>query len=166
MKDRKHKRIVGMGLAGTLLAGLLSTAWAEQLPDLTLPPTVWKAKTASAHLQAPPVPLPVHEKTDRDLVPAVPVPLADSEYPPVAVDSAQEPPALDEVETGVDPFQAEIGAPREEQTNKLRRPNTIQAVPLIARDLAARGLCPGRIAYTPRDVPFGGQVFHAVAVRP
>jgi hypothetical protein len=45
-------------------------------------------------------------------------------------------------------------------------PNTIQAVPLIARDLAARGLCPGRIAYTPRDVPFGGQVFHAVAVRP
>ncbi|HEY7101600.1 MAG TPA: hypothetical protein VH573_08180 [Mycobacteriales bacterium] len=45
-------------------------------------------------------------------------------------------------------------------------PNTIQAVPRIAQDLAARGLCPGRIAYTPRDIPFGSQVFHAVAVRP
>jgi peptidoglycan/xylan/chitin deacetylase (PgdA/CDA1 family) len=45
-------------------------------------------------------------------------------------------------------------------------PNTIQAVPLIARDLAARGLCAGRIAYTAEDVPFGAQVFHAVAVRP
>jgi peptidoglycan/xylan/chitin deacetylase (PgdA/CDA1 family) len=45
-------------------------------------------------------------------------------------------------------------------------PNTIQAVPLIARDLAARGLCPGRIVHTPQDIPFGGQVFHAVAVRP
>jgi peptidoglycan/xylan/chitin deacetylase (PgdA/CDA1 family) len=45
-------------------------------------------------------------------------------------------------------------------------PNTIQAVPLIARDLAARGLCAGRIAYTAQDVPFGSQVFHAVAVRP
>ena len=45
-------------------------------------------------------------------------------------------------------------------------PNTIQAIPLIARDLAARGLCPGRIAYTPQDIPFGSQVFHAVAVRP
>jgi peptidoglycan/xylan/chitin deacetylase (PgdA/CDA1 family) len=45
-------------------------------------------------------------------------------------------------------------------------PNTIQAVPLIARDLAARGLCAGRIAYTPDDVPFGSQTFHAVAVRP
>lgn len=28
-------------------------------------------------------------------------------------------------------------------------PNTVQAVPVIARDLAARGQCPGRIAYTP-----------------
>lgn len=45
-------------------------------------------------------------------------------------------------------------------------PNTIQAIPLIAQDLAARGLCAGRIAYTPQDVPFGSQVFHAVAVRP
>jgi peptidoglycan/xylan/chitin deacetylase (PgdA/CDA1 family) len=45
-------------------------------------------------------------------------------------------------------------------------PNTIQAIPLIAQDLAARGLCAGRIAYTADDVPFGSQVFHAVAVRP
>jgi peptidoglycan/xylan/chitin deacetylase (PgdA/CDA1 family) len=45
-------------------------------------------------------------------------------------------------------------------------PATIDAVPLIAKDLAARGLCPGRIAYTPSDVPFGSQVFHARAVRP
>jgi peptidoglycan/xylan/chitin deacetylase (PgdA/CDA1 family) len=45
-------------------------------------------------------------------------------------------------------------------------PNTIQAIPGIAQDLAARGLCPGRIAYTPDEIPFGAQVFHAVAVRP
>jgi peptidoglycan/xylan/chitin deacetylase (PgdA/CDA1 family) len=45
-------------------------------------------------------------------------------------------------------------------------PATIQAVPLIAKDLAARGLCAGRIAYTPEDVPYGTQVFHAKAVRP
>ena len=46
-------------------------------------------------------------------------------------------------------------------------PATIEAVPLIARDLAARGLCAGRIAYTPTDIPYGnGQVFHARAVRP
>jgi peptidoglycan/xylan/chitin deacetylase (PgdA/CDA1 family) len=45
-------------------------------------------------------------------------------------------------------------------------PATIDAVPLIAADLAARGLCPGRIAYTPNDIPYGDQVFHAIAVRP
>lgn len=45
-------------------------------------------------------------------------------------------------------------------------PATIDAVPMIASDLAARGLCPGRIAYTPDDVPYGSQVFHARAVRP
>jgi hypothetical protein len=32
--------------------------------------------------------------------------------------------------------------------------------------LANRGLCAGRIVFTPQDVPFGAQVFHAVAVRP
>ena len=45
-------------------------------------------------------------------------------------------------------------------------PNTIKAIPLIARDLAERGLCAGRIAYTAEDVPYGSQTFHAVAVRP
>ncbi|MFG1604951.1 polysaccharide deacetylase family protein [Actinoplanes sp. NPDC049265] len=45
-------------------------------------------------------------------------------------------------------------------------PATIDAVPLIAQDLAARGLCAGRIARTSADVPFGSQVFHARAVRP
>lgn len=45
-------------------------------------------------------------------------------------------------------------------------PNTILAVPLIARDLAVRGLCPGRIAYTSQGFPFGSQVFPAIAVKP
>jgi peptidoglycan/xylan/chitin deacetylase (PgdA/CDA1 family) len=43
---------------------------------------------------------------------------------------------------------------------------TIEAVPLIAKDLADRGLCAGKIVYTPNDIPYGNQVFHAVAVRP
>lgn len=45
-------------------------------------------------------------------------------------------------------------------------PATIDAVPMIASDLAARGLCAGRIAYTPKDIPYGTQFFHAQAVRP
>jgi peptidoglycan/xylan/chitin deacetylase (PgdA/CDA1 family) len=45
-------------------------------------------------------------------------------------------------------------------------PATIDAVPMIASDLAARGLCAGRIAYTPRNIPYGTQFFHAQAVRP
>ena len=45
-------------------------------------------------------------------------------------------------------------------------PATIEAVPLIAKDLAERGLCTGRIAYTAQDVPYGSTVFHAKAVRP
>ena len=45
-------------------------------------------------------------------------------------------------------------------------PATIEAVPLIARDLAERGLCAGRIVYTPQDIPYGDTVFRAVAVRP
>jgi peptidoglycan/xylan/chitin deacetylase (PgdA/CDA1 family) len=45
-------------------------------------------------------------------------------------------------------------------------PATIVAVPMIAADLAARGLCAGRIAYTPKDIPYGTQFFHAQAVRP
>jgi peptidoglycan/xylan/chitin deacetylase (PgdA/CDA1 family) len=44
---------------------------------------------------------------------------------------------------------------------------SVAAVPRIAADLRARGLCAGRIVFTPRAVPFGtGQDFHAVAVRP
>ena len=35
-----------------------------------------------------------------------------------------------------------------------------------APDLARRGLCPGRIAYTPRNISGVGQIFHAVAVAP
>ncbi|NMO52825.1 polysaccharide deacetylase family protein [Actinoplanes sp. TBRC 11911] len=45
-------------------------------------------------------------------------------------------------------------------------PATIDAVPLIAKDLAARGLCAGKITYTSQDVPYGSQFFHAKAVRP
>jgi peptidoglycan/xylan/chitin deacetylase (PgdA/CDA1 family) len=45
-------------------------------------------------------------------------------------------------------------------------PATIEAIPLIARDLARRGLCAGRIVYTPRDIPYGDTVFHAIAVKP
>jgi peptidoglycan/xylan/chitin deacetylase (PgdA/CDA1 family) len=45
-------------------------------------------------------------------------------------------------------------------------PATIAAVPGIAKVLADRGMCAGRIAYTPRDVSGVGTTFHAVAVRP
>jgi peptidoglycan/xylan/chitin deacetylase (PgdA/CDA1 family) len=43
---------------------------------------------------------------------------------------------------------------------------SIDAVPQIVRDLRERGLCPGRIAFTPREIPYGDTHFHAVAVRP
>ena len=43
-------------------------------------------------------------------------------------------------------------------------PATIEAVPGIAKVLADRGMCAGRIAYTPRDVSGVGTTFHAVAV--
>jgi peptidoglycan/xylan/chitin deacetylase (PgdA/CDA1 family) len=45
-------------------------------------------------------------------------------------------------------------------------PATIQAIPLIARDLTERGLCAGRIVYTPQNIPYGNTVFHAIAVKP
>jgi peptidoglycan/xylan/chitin deacetylase (PgdA/CDA1 family) len=45
-------------------------------------------------------------------------------------------------------------------------PATIQAIPGIARVLADKQLCPGRIAYTGRDIPYGTTTFHAVAVKP
>jgi peptidoglycan/xylan/chitin deacetylase (PgdA/CDA1 family) len=45
-------------------------------------------------------------------------------------------------------------------------PATIQAIPGIARVLADKQLCPGRIAYTAQDIPYGDTTFHAVAVKP
>ncbi|HEY0001133.1 MAG TPA: hypothetical protein VGB74_11815 [Actinoplanes sp.] len=37
---------------------------------------------------------------------------------------------------------------------------------LAALRAHGRGLCTGRIAHTPTDIPYGDQVFHAEAVRP
>src|SRR3954452_15329829 len=45
-------------------------------------------------------------------------------------------------------------------------PATIQAIPGIARVLADKQLCSGRIAYTAQDIPYGTTTFHAVAVKP
>ncbi len=45
-------------------------------------------------------------------------------------------------------------------------PNTVQAIPGIARVLREKGLCTGKIAYTPAAVPFGSTTFHARAVKP
>jgi peptidoglycan/xylan/chitin deacetylase (PgdA/CDA1 family) len=43
---------------------------------------------------------------------------------------------------------------------------SIDAVPRIVADLSSRGLCPGRIVFTPEDVSGVGTIFHAVAVAP
>jgi peptidoglycan/xylan/chitin deacetylase (PgdA/CDA1 family) len=43
---------------------------------------------------------------------------------------------------------------------------SVDAVPRIVGDLRARGLCPGKIAFTPQDIPYGDTFFHAVAVAP
>jgi peptidoglycan/xylan/chitin deacetylase (PgdA/CDA1 family) len=45
-------------------------------------------------------------------------------------------------------------------------PATIEAIPGIAEVLRERGLCSGRIAYTPEEIAGAGSTFHAVAVRP
>jgi peptidoglycan/xylan/chitin deacetylase (PgdA/CDA1 family) len=45
-------------------------------------------------------------------------------------------------------------------------PNTVQAIPGIARVLRDQGLCAGKIVYTPEAVPFGATTFHAKAVKP
>jgi peptidoglycan/xylan/chitin deacetylase (PgdA/CDA1 family) len=48
-------------------------------------------------------------------------------------------------------------------------PATVAAVPGIARLLAGRGLCAGRIVYTPQDIVCDtcfGATFHAIAVKP
>ncbi|HEU5157473.1 MAG TPA: polysaccharide deacetylase family protein [Streptosporangiaceae bacterium] len=44
--------------------------------------------------------------------------------------------------------------------------NSIDAVPIIVERLRQRGLCPGKIVFTPEDVPYSNTFFHAVAVRP
>jgi peptidoglycan/xylan/chitin deacetylase (PgdA/CDA1 family) len=44
--------------------------------------------------------------------------------------------------------------------------NSLAAVPRIAADLAARGLCAGKIAFTPQDISGVGTIFHAIAVKP
>ncbi|NUP45395.1 MAG: polysaccharide deacetylase family protein [Streptomyces sp.] len=44
--------------------------------------------------------------------------------------------------------------------------NTITAVPRIAQMLKDRGLCAGRITYTPTDISGAGNTFHAIAVKP
>jgi peptidoglycan/xylan/chitin deacetylase (PgdA/CDA1 family) len=43
---------------------------------------------------------------------------------------------------------------------------TVQAVPQILSGLSARGLCPGKIVFTPMNISGAGQVFHAIAVAP
>lgn len=43
---------------------------------------------------------------------------------------------------------------------------SIDALPQIINDLRDRGLHPGKIAFTPRKVPFGDTPFHAIAVAP
>ncbi|MFG2087940.1 MULTISPECIES: polysaccharide deacetylase family protein [unclassified Spirillospora] len=43
---------------------------------------------------------------------------------------------------------------------------SIDALPQIISDLRDRGLHPGEIAFTPREVPFGDTPFHAIAVAP
>lgn len=43
---------------------------------------------------------------------------------------------------------------------------SVDAVPQIVSDLRDRGLCPGKIAFTPKKVPFGDTYFHARAVAP
>jgi peptidoglycan/xylan/chitin deacetylase (PgdA/CDA1 family) len=44
--------------------------------------------------------------------------------------------------------------------------NTIDALPIIVEHLHARGLCPGKIVFTPQNVPYSDTFFHAMAVRP
>jgi peptidoglycan/xylan/chitin deacetylase (PgdA/CDA1 family) len=45
-------------------------------------------------------------------------------------------------------------------------PNTVAALPQILGGLADRGLCPGKIKFTPEDISGVGQIFHAIAARP
>lgn len=127
---REWKKRVGLGLTGTLLAGLLSNCWAEELPDLTLPPASWDRGVEVTALQAPPTPEGYSARRgSKGPAPVVPVPLADDAY---AAEEGDEPPALDEVGSGVDAFQAEIGAPRETEGRNYRAvPTDENAVEVI-----------------------------------
>jgi peptidoglycan/xylan/chitin deacetylase (PgdA/CDA1 family) len=44
--------------------------------------------------------------------------------------------------------------------------NSIDALPTIVQHLKARGLCPGKIVFTPDNVPYSNIFFHAKAVKP
>ncbi|HEX6473025.1 MAG TPA: polysaccharide deacetylase family protein [Streptosporangiaceae bacterium] len=44
--------------------------------------------------------------------------------------------------------------------------NSIDALPTIVDHLKARGLCPGKIVFTPDNVPYSNIFFHAKAVKP
>jgi peptidoglycan/xylan/chitin deacetylase (PgdA/CDA1 family) len=44
--------------------------------------------------------------------------------------------------------------------------NSIDALPTIVEHLKSRGLCPGKIVFTPENVPYSDTFFHAIAVRP
>lgn len=44
--------------------------------------------------------------------------------------------------------------------------NSIDALPTIVQHLKARGLCPGKIVFTPENIPYADTFFHAKAVKP
>jgi peptidoglycan/xylan/chitin deacetylase (PgdA/CDA1 family) len=44
--------------------------------------------------------------------------------------------------------------------------NSIDALPTIVEHLKARGLCPGKIVFTPENIPYSDIFFHAIAVAP
>jgi peptidoglycan/xylan/chitin deacetylase (PgdA/CDA1 family) len=44
--------------------------------------------------------------------------------------------------------------------------NSIDALPTIVEHLHARGLCPGKIVFTPENIPYADTFFHAKAVAP
>ena len=44
--------------------------------------------------------------------------------------------------------------------------NSIDALPIIVEHLRARGMCPGKIVFTPENIPYSTNFFHAKAVAP
>ncbi len=119
MKSNWRKLSKRVGLGGTLLATLMASAWGEELPDLTLPPTYDEVEyTAALDKNAPPVPEGYEAvPSEPGLVPVVPQPLPEMPFVPED-DVPAEPPKLQKV-----PFagrQAEIGSPRETETAIVR----------------------------------------------